>query len=102
MKYVLSVGANHHEREAKKVACAGRLLKIAQAHVELAGFNPLQDRRELSIEQLNTLVRSVTPEPPHALRQNIGRDQGLRSERNRLTASFCSSSNARHCGAEFL
>jgi hypothetical protein len=23
------------------MACAGRLLKIAQAHVELAGFNPL-------------------------------------------------------------
>jgi hypothetical protein len=83
---------------AERRACP----KDAQAHIELPGFNSSHDRIEIGIEQLDTQVRSLTTELPNGLRQNIGRDQGRRSKRDPLTASFCSSSNPRHCGIELL
>jgi hypothetical protein len=47
------------------------------------------------------LVRLLTRELADGLRQNIGLDQGRRSDRERLT-SFFISFNVRHRGIEFL
>jgi hypothetical protein len=61
--------------------------KDAQGHIELAGFKSVQERSEISIEQLNTEVRSLRTEFPDGLRQNIGRDQRCPSDRDRLAAA---------------
>ncbi len=105
------VGAVTDITESKRVeeslrasaADSGRIfLKLPKLSSSLSASNLLQDRVEIGIEQSNTLVRLLTPELPDGLRQNIGRDQGRRSDRSQLTRFFRISFNVRHRGIEFL
>src|SRR5882757_9606526 len=59
----------------------GPALEDPQAHIEFAGFDPLQDRSEMCIEQADMQIGSLTPELPDGLRQDVGRDHGRRSDR---------------------
>ena len=56
----------------------------------------------MRIEQSNTQIGSLTPELPDGLRQDTGRDEGRRSDRQLLFGSFRSLSNPRHRGIECL
>src|SRR6266436_7269276 len=70
---------------------SGPALEVPQAHIEFAGFDPLQDRSEMCIEQADMQIGSLTPELPDGLRQDVGRDHGRHSDRQHLSGSFRSS-----------
>src|ERR1700730_16617636 len=98
------VGANQDQREPKK-RCApdsGPALESPQAQIELAGFDSLQDRSEMRIEQSNTQIGPLTPDPPDGPRQDTALDEGRRSGRQPVSGSFRSLTNPRHRGIECI
>src|SRR5258708_5295261 len=92
---LVRIASSQDQREAKKWCApdSGSALESPQAQIEFAGFDPLQDRSEMRIEQSNTQIGSLTPELPDGLRQDTGRDEGRRSHRQHLSGSFRSPSN---------
>jgi hypothetical protein len=58
------VGSNQDQREPKKWCApdSGPALEDPEPYIEFAGFDPLQDRTEVRIEQSNTQIGSLTPE----------------------------------------
>ena len=104
MNCPILVGPNQDQREPKKWRAPDSrpALEDPQAHIEFTGFDPLQDRSEMCIEQADMQIGPLTPELPDGLRQDVGRDHGRRSDRQHLSGSFRSPSNPRHRSIECL
>jgi hypothetical protein len=98
MNYPVVAGSNQDQRKPKKWCPldSGPAPEDTEPDIEFACFDPLQNRTEVRIEQSNTQIGSLTPELADGVRQDVGRDQGRRSDRELPSCSFRSLSNPRH------
>jgi hypothetical protein len=100
---LLGCSGNHEGKAEEGVAPhVWHGLEYSQAHVQLTGFNLLDEGRQVGIEKLNTHIGPLFLEIAHGRREDIGRDEGCSPQRDHLMSTFGATSDIRDCGVQLV